>query len=87
MKSLNVCVDCKEISVNFDTVYVSKPTWGNHNLIFKNSNYQNINSYRQVDTVKYFENTKILYFSYWDPVGCRVDIEGLCADIEAAPEK
>ncbi|KAI6191401.1 Aspartate aminotransferase [Aphelenchoides bicaudatus] len=56
--------------LNLDTVYVSKPTWGNHNLIFKNSNFTSIRTYR-----------------YWDAKNRRVDIDGLCEDLEQAPEK
>ena len=32
-----------------DTVYNSDPTWGNHNLIFKNSGFKNIKKYRYWD--------------------------------------
>ncbi|XP_023328208.1 aspartate aminotransferase, cytoplasmic isoform X2 [Eurytemora carolleeae] len=32
-----------------DTVYNSDPTWGNHNLIFKNAGFKNINKYRYWD--------------------------------------
>ncbi|KAI6210612.1 Aspartate aminotransferase [Aphelenchoides besseyi] len=37
--------------LGLDTVYVSKPTWGNHNLIFANSNFKNIRSYKYWDPV------------------------------------
>jgi len=35
--------------LSLDTVYVSKPTWGNHNLVFHNSNFKTIKSYRYWD--------------------------------------
>uniref|UniRef100_A0AC34QPR5 Aspartate aminotransferase n=1 Tax=Panagrolaimus sp. JU765 TaxID=591449 RepID=A0AC34QPR5_9BILA len=52
------------------TVYVSEPTWGNHNLVFKNSGFESLNKYK-----------------YWDATKRQVNIDGLVADLEAAPEK
>jgi len=46
--------------VGSDTVYVSSPTWGNHNLIFKHAGYTNIRSYKYWD-----QETKSLDFSGW----------------------
>ena len=39
-----------------DTYYASDPTWGNHNLIFKNAGFANGNKYRYWDQV----STKLL---------------------------
>ena len=50
------------------TVYISKPTWGNHNSIAKASNLP-IASYR-----------------YWDATTRGLDINGMLADLEAAPQ-
>jgi len=36
--------------VGLKTVYVSDPTWGNHNLVFKNAGFQSLNKYRYWDT-------------------------------------
>lgn len=35
--------------LGLDTVYVSSPTWGNHNLLFNHASYKNIRSYRYWD--------------------------------------
>merc|ERR1712080_525467 len=32
--------------LGYDTYYVSDPTWGNHNLIFKNAGFTSANKYR-----------------------------------------
>ena len=32
-----------------DTVLASKPTWGNHNMIFKDCHYANVSAYRYYD--------------------------------------
>jgi len=43
-----------------DTVYVSAPTWGNHNLLFKHAGYSAIKSYRYWDA-----DNKNLDFEGW----------------------
>ena len=43
-----------------DTVYVSAPTWGNHNLLFKHAGYSAIKSYRYWDA-----HNKNLDFEGW----------------------
>jgi len=32
--------------LKYETIYVSKPTWGNHHLLFKNTGFKNIREYR-----------------------------------------
>jgi hypothetical protein len=56
--------------LNYQTAYVSKPTWGNHKLVFNNGGFKSVVDYR-----------------YWDATNHRIDIDGLVADLEAAPEK
>ncbi|KAE9548227.1 hypothetical protein FO519_008567 [Halicephalobus sp. NKZ332] len=68
--SLRVGAEFLARVLGFKTVYVSDPTWGNHNLVFKNSGFESINKYR-----------------YWDASKRQVNIDGLVADLEAAPEK
>eukprot|EP00238_Polyblepharides_amylifera_P006778 CAMPEP_0196594378 /NCGR_PEP_ID=MMETSP1081-20130531/78193_1 /TAXON_ID=36882 /ORGANISM="Pyramimonas amylifera, Strain CCMP720" /LENGTH=452 /DNA_ID=CAMNT_0041918629 /DNA_START=64 /DNA_END=1422 /DNA_ORIENTATION=+ len=50
------------------TVYLSKPTWGNHKNIFADAG------------VEWKE------YTYFDPATVGLDIDGMLADIEAAPE-
>ena len=32
--------------LGYDTVYISKPSWGNHKLLFSYADYSNIRGYR-----------------------------------------
>lgn len=52
----------------YNTLYVSDPTWGNHNLMAKTSGF-NVKKYR-----------------YYNSQTKSIDIDGLCSDIESAPE-
>jgi aspartate aminotransferase len=52
------------------TAYVSDPTWGNHNMVFKSAGFESVKKYH-----------------YWDASKRQVNIDGLIADLEAAPEK
>ena len=44
--ALRVGADFLKRILGYDTVYISKPSWGNHNLLFRYSGYSNIRSYR-----------------------------------------
>lgn len=47
--------------LNMDTIYISQPTWGNHKLVFNNSNFKNINSYRYWDSQNHRVDIEGLY--------------------------
>jgi len=51
--SLRIGAEFLKRFTNADTVLCSKPTWGNHNMIFKDCKYSNIIAYRYYD-----ENTR-----------------------------
>ena len=71
-----------------DTVYISAPTWGNHNLLFKYTGYSQIRTYRYKDPLSGNnrpENT--IHYRYWDADKKGMDWDGLCEDLGAAPAK
>ncbi|XP_046558157.1 aspartate aminotransferase, cytoplasmic-like [Haliotis rubra] len=43
---IRLCAEFLKKILKYDTVYVSKPTWGNHRTIFKHANFSNIKEYR-----------------------------------------
>ncbi|XP_067657903.1 aspartate aminotransferase, cytoplasmic-like [Haliotis asinina] len=43
---IRLCAEFLKKILKCDTVYVSKPTWGNHRNIFKHANFSNIKEYR-----------------------------------------
>ncbi|XP_064465698.1 aspartate aminotransferase, cytoplasmic-like isoform X1 [Ornithodoros turicata] len=47
--SLRVAADFLVRHGKFTTIYVSTPTWPNHNLVFKHSGFQNVKQYRYWD--------------------------------------
>ncbi|XP_048249252.1 aspartate aminotransferase, cytoplasmic-like isoform X1 [Haliotis rufescens] len=46
---IRLCAEFLKKIFKYDTVYVSKPTWGNHRNIFKHANFSNIKEYRYWD--------------------------------------
>jgi len=44
--ALRVLADFLRLCFQADTVYISSPSWPNHQLLFKHANYTNVNSYR-----------------------------------------
>jgi len=44
--ALRVLADFMKRCCNVDSVYISSPSWPNHQLLFKHANYSNINTYR-----------------------------------------
>ncbi|KAK4337098.1 hypothetical protein RND71_043848 [Anisodus tanguticus] len=44
--ALRLIADFMKKCCNFDSVYISEPTWPNHHLLFKHANYSNIKTYR-----------------------------------------
>ena len=49
--ALRIGADFLKRLLGYDTVYVSSPTWGNHNQLFRYSGYTNIRSYRSVGEI------------------------------------
>ncbi|KAJ8317378.1 hypothetical protein KUTeg_005282 [Tegillarca granosa] len=47
--AIRVAADFLKQQLGFNTVYVSKPTWGNHRGIFKAAGFQNVKDYRYWD--------------------------------------
>ena len=44
--ALRLGADFLKRILGYDTVYISAPSWGNHNLLFRYAGYANIRSYR-----------------------------------------
>lgn len=44
--ALRILADFLRLCCQADTVYISAPSWPNHQLLFKHANYTNINTYR-----------------------------------------
>ncbi|CEF69308.1 Aspartate aminotransferase, cytoplasmic [Strongyloides ratti] len=53
--SLRIGAETLHDLIGLDTVYVSNPTWGNHNAVFKKANFKNIHKYHYWDS----ENRKV----------------------------
>jgi aspartate/tyrosine/aromatic aminotransferase len=47
--SLRAGADFLNKLLDFDTVYLSQPTWGNHGLVFRHANFKTIKPYRYWD--------------------------------------
>ena len=47
--SLRIGAEFLKRIMGCDTVYISAPTWGNHNLLFKYTGYSQIRTYRYKD--------------------------------------
>jgi len=47
--ALRVLADFLRICCNADTVYISSPSWPNHQLLFKHAHYTSVNTYRYWD--------------------------------------
>uniref|UniRef100_A0A1I7VP37 Aspartate aminotransferase n=1 Tax=Loa loa TaxID=7209 RepID=A0A1I7VP37_LOALO len=67
--SLKAGADFLSFVKKMNTVYVSKPTWGNHKLIFARAGFTDIREY-----------------CYWDTTNRCINMKGMLADLEAAPE-
>uniref|UniRef100_A0A0R3S101 Aspartate aminotransferase n=1 Tax=Elaeophora elaphi TaxID=1147741 RepID=A0A0R3S101_9BILA len=67
--SLKAGADFLSFVMKMKTIYISKPTWGNHKLIFARAGFTDIREY-----------------CYWDATNRCINMKGMLADLEAAPE-
>ena len=87
--SLRIGAEFLKRIMGCDTVYISAPTWGNHNLLFKYTGYSQIRTYRYNDPVTIYLNKmlQLIYYRYWNADKKGMDWDGLCEDLGAAPAK